>query len=204
MLQDALVKLDPEESSALLEEINPKLQGSAFAPATVTILGQELSFYPGYRFLDMADYESVPPVRRFVVYKPGDAVVLNWTNEPIYELNARAPISLNEHTVVDYVRFFFTYIRGRHGRFLVAESVDDIMWREEPPPAARKAIGNILSPLSVASAAADGSYRLNLCMMFKDSLFKAVAEVGRDGLVTLTDEELMIEDMPVLDDTFGQ
>jgi hypothetical protein len=170
----------------------------------VTILGQELSFYPGYRFLDMADYESAPPVRRFAVYKPGDAVVLNWTNEPIYELNARVPISLNEHTVVDYVRFFFTYIRGRHGRFLVAENVDDIMWREEPPPAARKAIGNILSPLSVASAATDGSYRLNLCMMFKDSLFRAVAEVGRDGLVTLTNEELMIEDMPVLDDTFGQ
>ena len=204
MLQDALVKLDQAESENLLQEINPKLQGGQFAPATVTILGQELSFYPGYRFLDMADYESAPPVRRFVIYKPGDVVVLNWTNEPIYELNARAPIMLTEDTVVDYVRFFFTYIRGRHGRFQISENVDDILWREEPPPAARKAIGGILGPVHVGSVEPDGTFKLNLCMMFKDSLFKAVAEVKPDGLVTLTNEELMIEDMPVLDDTFGQ
>ena len=50
MLQDALVKLDQEESAALLQEINPRLEGGPFAPGTVTILGQELSFYPGYRF----------------------------------------------------------------------------------------------------------------------------------------------------------
>jgi hypothetical protein len=204
MLQDALVKLDQEESAALLQEINPRLEGGHFAPGTVTILGQELSFYPGYRFLDMADYESAPPVRRFVVYKPGDVVVLNWTNEPIYELNARAPITLNADNVVDYVRFFFTYIRGRHGRFLISENVDDIMWREEPPPAARKAVGNILAPVTVTEAGAEGGFRLSLCMMFRDSLFRAAAVVGADGLVTLADEELMIEDMPVLDDTFGQ
>jgi hypothetical protein len=204
MLQDALVKLDQAESENLLQEINPKLQGGQFAPATVTILGQELSFYPGYRFLDMADYESAPPVRRFVIYKPGDVVVLNWTNEPIYELNARAPIHLTEETAVDYVRFFFTYIRGRHGRFQISENVDDILWREEPPPAARKAIGNILAPVSVTGTGPDGAFLLSLCMMFKDSLFKAACEVKPDGLVTLSDEQLMIEDMPVLDDMFGQ
>ena len=63
MLQDALIKLDPQESESVLLEINPKLQGGAFAPASVTILGQEVPFYPGYRFLDMADYETSPPVR---------------------------------------------------------------------------------------------------------------------------------------------
>jgi hypothetical protein len=131
-------------------------------------------------------------------------VAINGSNEPIYALNERAPLQLNDGTVADYVRFFFSNVRGRHGRFLITETVDDIQWREEPPPAARKAIGKILVPLTVTGRDPDGGFRLAACMMFKDSLFKAAVTVRRDGIVSLSDEELLIEDMPVLDDTFGQ
>ena len=41
-------------------------------------------------------------------------------------------------------------------------------------------------------------------MMFKDSLFKSDVTVQDNGVVSLQNEELLIEDMPVLDDTFGQ
>ena len=41
-------------------------------------------------------------------------------------------------------------------------------------------------------------------MVFKDSLFKSEVEVKPSGLVSLSNEELLVEDLPVLDDTFGQ
>lgn len=200
---DQFVKLDLLECETVLEEINPVLKGSHFHPATVTILAQDSSFYPGYRFFDLADYETIPNIRKFVLYKPGDVVVLNWTNEPIYALNEKAPILLDETTVGDYVRFFFTYVRGRHGRFIITETVEDVMWRDEPPPAARKAIGQMLEPLHIIERDS-GNFKLIARMMFKDSLFKTTVNVQASGLVNLSDEELLIEDMPVLDDTFGQ
>lgn len=201
---DQFVKLDLLECETVLEEINPALKGSHFHPATVTILANEPSFYPGYRFLDLADYETVPNIRKFVLYKPGHVVVLNWTNEPIYALNEKAPIVLTETTVADYVRFFFTYVRGRHGRFIITESVEDVTWRDEPPPAARKAIGKMLEPLHIQERGGAGDFKLVARMMFKDSLFKTTVNVQANGLVNLSDEELLIEDMPVMDDTFGQ
>lgn len=201
---DQFVKLDLLECETVLEEINPALKGSHFHPATVTILANEPSFYPGYRFLDLADYETVPNIRKFVLYKPGHVVVLNWTNEPIYALNEKAPIALTETTVADYVRFFFTYVRGRHGRFIITESVEDVTWRDEPPPAARKAIGKMLEPLHIQERGSAGDFKLVARMMFKDSLFKTTVNVQANGLVNLSDEELLIEDMPVMDDTFGQ
>lgn len=201
---DQYVKLDLLECETVLEEINPALKGSHFHPATVTILANEPAFYPGYRFLDLADYETIPNIRKFVLYKPGHVVVLNWTNEPIYALNEKAPIQLDEATVADYVRFFFTYVRGRHGRFIITESVEDVSWRDEPPPAARKAIGKMLEPLHIQERGADGSFKLIARMMFKDSLFKTTVNVQANGLVNLSDEELLIEDMPIMDDTFGQ
>lgn len=204
MFQDVFVKLDRLELETALEEIGPALEGVRFKPGSLVAMGQDLTFYPGYRFLDLADHDSLPPKRRFVVYKPGHVVVLNWTNEPIYALNEKAPVSLDDVKVVDYVRFFFTYVRGRHGRFIITEAVDDINWKEDPPPAARKAIGKMLEPVRVTGIDADGTYNLLARMMFKDSLFKSNVHVKPDGLVSLSGEELLIEDMPVLDDTFGQ
>jgi hypothetical protein len=201
---DQFVKLDLLECETVLEEINPALKGSQFHPATVTILAQEPAFYPGYRFLDIADYETTPNIRKFALYKPGDVVVLNWTNEPLYALNERAPIVLDETTVAEYVRFFFTYVRGRHGRFIITESTEDVMWREEPPPAARKAISKMLEPLHITTRDGAGNFKLSARMMFRDSLFKTTVNVQANGQVNLSDEELLIEDMPVLDDTFGQ
>lgn len=68
------------------------------------------------------------------VHRPDGITVLDWTNAPIYKLNESVPIVLDDKTVGFYVRFFFTYVRGRHGRFLIVESVDDIAWKDEPPP----------------------------------------------------------------------
>lgn len=204
MLQEALMRLDRLESEELLQEINPALGDTVFTPDNTTILAQDLEFYPGYRFLDIAEYDTAPALRRFVIYKAGDVTVLNWTNEPVYNLNGRAPLCLDDYNVGDYARFFFTYVRGRHGRFVVTENIDNIAWRESPPPAVRQTIGKMITPVTLHERRPDGSFDLSLCMMFKDSLFKSRVHVAADGTVSLSQEELLIEDMPVLDDIFGQ
>lgn len=204
MYQDAYTKLDLAEVATILDRINPLFDGAQFDPVETTIMAIDMPFYPGFRLLEISDHTGAPPMQRFVVYSPEKAVVMNFTNEPIYQLNKELPIKLDKDTVCDYVRFFFTYVRGRHGRFLIAESVDDINWKEDPPPAARKAIGKMLKLLNVTDAGKDGGFKLEATMMFKDSLFKSDVKVTPDGSVSLTDEELLVEDMPVLDDTFGQ
>jgi len=204
MFQDAFVKLEKDECREVLEEISPALTGSKVDWKTATVLGQDLSFYPGYRFLDICDYDITPPFRKFVIHKPGNFVVLDWTNSPVYQLNDNVPLGLNRETARDYVRFFFTYVRGPHGRFSVAESVDDIDWREEPPPAARKALGKTLQPVTVSGRNEDGSFMLTACLMFKNTLYRANIHLSKAGRVTISNEEILVEDMPVLDSALGQ
>ena len=59
-------------------------------------------------------------------------------------------------------------------------------------------------PVSLVKTEANGNFELQATMVFKDSLFKSAVTVKPDGIVSLHNEELLIEDMPVLDDTFGQ
>ncbi len=204
MFQDVFIKLDSSQCETLLKEVNPNLAGSDFDAQTVTVIGHELSFYPGYHYYEIADYEAVPHKRKHIVYKPDDVIALDFTNKPIYALNEKVPLNLTTNNVADYLRFFFKYVRGPHGRFNIVESVDEISWNDEPPPAARKAVGNLLTPVTLNGRNADNAYHLSVCFVHKSTLYKANIFIEENGNVLLNDEEVLIEDLPVLDDTLRQ
>lgn len=206
MFQEQFKKYEPDQVAKIVEVLSPVLETSSFDPLQTVVLGVSLSFYKGFHFLDITDYSQVPAVRQFALYNPKTSSLrlLNWTNEPIYTLNKELPIQLSEKNIGEYVRFFLSYVRGKHGRFIPVENVDDIAWREDPPPAARRAISKMIVPVTLEGLDKQGQYKLKACMMFRDSLFKAQIFVDPDGTTQITNEELLIEDMPVLDDVLGQ
>lgn len=196
-------KLTDEERFSVLQEINAGREGSAFDEKTVTIIAQDLPFFPGYRFLDIVDYEeNATPQHGFFIYKPGDVHVIDWTNQPFYELAAENFV-LNAQTVSPYVRLFFQYVRSSQGRFLIIDTIDDIVWRNELPPAARKAVSDMITPLELVRQDPDGSFVLRLCMLLKNALFRNEVRVSTTGDVALSLGEVLIEDMPVQDDILG-
>lgn len=193
-------KLDPEKTARIFAEINPKLEPVAFNAQDSTIRTCRLAFYKDHLLLELTDLSAVPAARKYVLYQPGDVNVINWTNQAIYETNEKAPIRLDERTVVDYVKFFFNYVRGRHGRFLIVEAIDDIRWQIEPPLQGRKVMQEMLSPVRLLDRDDTGAFNLEAFMVFKDSLFKTRVHVQADGIISMSDEELKIEGMPVLQD----
>ena len=204
MFKEAFIKLDPVQTQQMIEKINPHLD-IVFEPATTTAMIHNLSFYENHFLVELARHDRHPAiVRAAICNDKGDVKVLNWTNEPIFALNKSAPIVLSEESMADFVRFFFTYVRGSHGRFLIIDSVDDIDWREEPAPAGRKALGKMIEPLHIKERKEDGTVVFAVSIVFKDSLFAAEAHLKKDGQLSLHNEELLVEDIPVADDVFGQ
>lgn len=201
MIGEDWQKLDAATAAHLLGEINPHLEPVPFAAESTTVRTQKLPFYQGYLLCELTDLSAVPAARKYALHKSGDVSVLDWTNQAIYDMNERAPVILNESTVLPYVRFFFSFVRGRHGRFNIVESLDDIKWQVEPPLQGRKVMQDMLEPLRIAGKTESGAFVLEAFMIFKDSLFKTSIQVQKDGLVSMSDEELKIEGMPVLQDT---
>jgi len=203
MFDDAFTKLDSDDVASVLNNVNPLLQGTQYKPDDTTIMTVDMPFYHGYQFIDIADHTVHPLSRHYAIYSDDDIQIIDFTNDPIYAMNAKAPILLEDDTVFDYVRFFFRYVSGKHGRFLVVENVDDIAWKEDPPPNARQAIAKMIEPLTLKDKQEDGTYILSAFMVFKDGLFQSDVVIKPDGMVSLANEQLMIEDMPILDDVVG-
>lgn len=193
-------KVDHEIAARIVGEVNPFLEPVPFNAESTTVRAMALPFYKGYDFYELTDMSAIPAARKFVIYKPGDVNVVNWTNQVIYDVNEKAPIALTERNVTNYVKFFFGYVRGRHGRFLIIETIDDIRWQVEPPLQGRKVMQEMLTPVTLTDRDDDGTLHLEAYMVFKDSLFKTKIHVQKDGLVSMSHEELKIEGMPIQQD----
>ncbi len=201
MFDEAFTKLDVDETAVVLDVVNKSIQGSLFDPLETTILSINLPFYPGYNFLHVADHASHPPLERFVFRKEGaeEYIILDWRFDTIYALNEKADFKLDEKSVLEYVRFFFSYVKGRHGRFILCESADHVKWKDEPPAEVRKSLNQALKPLELKEKTKEGVYVLKAYMMLKDTLFTVIVTVDQAGKIGMTDHEILIENIPVLD-----
>lgn len=205
MFDEAYNKLDLNEVATILEVINTQVDGSLFDPLETTILAIDVPFYKDVRFLDIADHATKPPLQRFALHKKDtlEFTLIDWTYKTIYAVNAQSSINLTPENVLEYVRFFFSFVKGRHGRFIICESSENIRWKDEPPEDIRKSLNQVVVPLKIVEKRADGVFQITGCMMLKDALFKVDVYVEPNGRVTMTDHEILIEDIPVLDSTFG-
>lgn len=203
MFREAFEKLELSEIAAILDRLEPLLSGVRFDPVDTSIMAIDLPFYPGYRLMEIADHSVMPPPKRFALVGRDHAAMLDFTNAPIYDLNARVPIALSETSSVEYIRFFLTFVRGVHGRFVLTESVDDIPWKDDPPPQARKAISKMTLPLTFESTDDGGVRHYRATLLFKDGLYTAMIALAPDGVIQIGKGESLVEDLPVLDDVFG-
>lgn len=193
-------ELDPEELPRYVDRVNRELKARPFDALTTSVRRAGLPFYAEYDLVEFQDNATSSPVyTRRVLFGPENFHVLNWTNGPIYTANEQAPIIVNEETAPIYARFFFNYVKGRHGRFVLVDDVSEIAWNGSVPEKGKEAIAKILQPIHVTSSE-DNKITMLSYMVFKDSLFRANVHVERDGMVSLSDEALVVEGMPIIED----
>ncbi len=205
MFDESFKKLKIDEIAHLLDIINKNIDGSIFDPLETTILAIDVSFYPDYRFLSISDYATNPPLQRFVFQKnaTNEFAIIDWTYKTIYSLNQEVPIKLDDKNILEYVRFFFSYVKGRHGRFIICENMENIQLKDELLDDTKKKINGILQPLELKEKRKDGAYEVKAFMMLKDALFNVDIYIKPNGNVTMSDHEIIMENIPVIDSSFG-
>ncbi len=155
-----------------------------------------------------------PPNVRYVLYKPGDLNIMNWTNEPIYMVNEKAPIKLERKSLVTYAKFFFHYVRGQLGRFIIVEKPEDVRWLDNANDKEKADVAAKLMNVTYKGIGRDNLFTLTATVVFKNALFKTdikVAPYEMDvfdpelgapehftiGQMKLTNEELLLEELNV-------
>ncbi len=181
------------EAQTILKEVRPALEERNMDVNAIEMRVAALPWYNEYKFYVLQDHEQT----RYMLYKPGDAEMMNWTNEVIYRTNDKAPIQIDRKNVITYARFFFHYVRGQLGRFIIVEEPDDIAWLDNASQDEIQKANDRLQPITYKGIGRDNRYLLAATVIFKNALFKTNIRVAPDGLMELTDEELVLENLNV-------
>jgi serine/threonine protein kinase len=175
-------------------KVGDSLLGAGRVAYTKTV-----SFFPGYSFLYYPNGSSIYPATTWLVkeHDGSSGVLLDGGNEPVYRLAETLPIQLNDDNVADYVRFFFTVVRGKHGKFYIVESGDDVPWTPDASEAEKTRLTIALKPIGAPTRTASGDYLLKVSMLFKGELFYSDVTVSPVGRITLSNDLQVLSQLPV-------
>lgn len=206
--------LDPAATQKILTDIASDIAPVKLTEGKTTIQVADLPFYDDFKFYALSDTTLPAPNTRYMLYKEGDVSLMNWTNEPIYAVNERAPIKLDRKTAIPYSKFFFHYVRGQLGRFIIVEKPEEVIWLANANDKEKAAVAEKLQPVTYKGIGRDNLFTLTATVVFKNALFKTDikiapyemdvfdAELGAPehftiGQMKLTNEDLLIEDLNV-------
>lgn len=206
--------LDTAATQKFLTDIGAGIEPVKLSAGKTTVEVCDLPFYDDFKFYALSDATLPQPNTRYALYKPGDISLMNWTNEPIYSVNERAPIKLDRKTVIIYAKFFFHYVRGQLGRFIIVEKPEEVTWLANAQDKEKADVAARLMPVTYKSIGRDNLYTLTATVVFKNALFKTdikIAPYEMDvfdpetnqpehftiGQMKLTNEELLLEELSV-------
>jgi hypothetical protein len=206
--------LDPAATQKMLADIASDIAPVKLPEGKTTIQVADLPFYDEFKFYAVSDTTLPQPNTRYMLYKQGDVSLMNWTNEPIYAVNERAPIKLDRKTAIPYSKFFFHYVRGQLGRFIIVEKPEEVVWLANSNDKEKAAVAEKLMPVTYKGIGRDNLFTLTATVVFKNALFKTDikiapyemdvfdAELGAPehftiGQMKLTNEDLLLEDLNV-------
>lgn len=206
--------LDAASAQKLVNDIAGEIAPVKLPSDKTLVQMAELPFYDEFKFYALSDTTLPPPNTRYMLYKPGDVSLMNWTNEPIYSVNERAPIKLDRKTVVPYAKFFFHYVRGQLGRFIIVEKPEEVVWLSNADAKEKADVAERLMPVTYKGIGRDNLFTLTATVVFKNALFKTdikIAPYEMDvfdpelgapehftiGQMKLTNEDLLLEELNV-------
>jgi hypothetical protein len=214
---------DPDADSKFLSDA-PNTDAARMDPADRRLRHAPLPFYARHSLVGVKDTSLPEPNELFYLWAPGTpAVLLDWSNIPIYETNEADGMRLFGSALKEYLLFFFHFVRGQLGHFAIVETADQIHW--QPDAEARKAglaqlekDGAVIEPLRYAGVGEQHDLHiLRAETVFKNALFRTdillapyrttmtdpdtgEVETFSIGQCKLTGEELLSEGLPVVID----
>lgn len=196
----AYQKLEGKDVDRYLPLLNPVIPGADLNSDALQLMRAKTTFYKDTSIIEVLDRQAHPPRQFTVLTNNKISQIVDYKPESIKQMNSVYGLNLTDNTVCDYVRFFLKYTQGPHGRFLLLEGVEDIPWKEDPPPAARTALAEMIKSLPQALESDATGWHGEISVIFQGAFFYADLTVSQDGEIALANQRLMIDQMPIFDD----
>lgn len=198
----AYEKIEGAKAKKLIERLNKSWRGSPFDAEKTVVHARSLPFLENWVLAEASDATSLPEKKCALLDNGKNSLPIEFNTAFITGFAAKEGIYLDRDTAPDYLRFWFEYARGGAERFILVESLDEMPWREEATPQARKSLAKSITPLTLVSTGPD-AFSFKACVLFKDALFECTLTLSAKGDVKTVTRALIADNLTVIDPLTG-
>ena len=165
---------------------------------TTEVSWRALPFYVQVVLIRLRDRTWLPEnLSIYYLANQGNLTRLDGTSPPIHQTNADAPIRINDDNVLEYLRFFCFFVRGEDGPFLVAEGMDTHGMPQSMDDTTRRVIEGTIRPATFEGKNAEGYWLCDAIVFYSNALFFSNFAVQPTGMIEMTDDDPLAQDLPV-------
>lgn len=187
-----------DELRGFLDQINPIDAKHRVSAETTQVHWRMTPFYDSIALIRVHDPNWVnKKLNIYYLTDQGNLFRLNGTSPPIHEVNAKAPIKVNEQNVLEYLRFFCFFVRGEEGPFYIAETMDDPNIPSNLDDTTRSVIDGTVRPATFEGMNDKGYFLCEAVVFYSNALFTAKFAVQPSGMIEMLDDTPIAADLPV-------
>lgn len=186
-----------EEKKGFLDKVGTIDERHQTSEDQTEIHWRQLPFYKQAALVRLRDSQWDPSNLNvyYLTYK-GELTRLDGTSPPIHQMNAEAPIKLDEDNILDYLRFFCFFVRGEEGPFLVSETMETF-GLPEMDEGTSKAVEGVLRPATYEGKNDEGHYMCDAIVFYSNALFLANFAIQQSGMIEMLEDDPLVQDLSV-------
>lgn len=189
---EPIVAQDLEAYAKKLEKIDDI---AAIHAATTKARRLTLPFYDNVTLIEFTDPQWLPEgVRVCFLELEGNLYRLNGTSPPIHEVNAKAPIVLNDDCLLTYLVFFCFFVRGEEGPFYILETPESGFLPDLPDS---PDIFEYSRKARSWGRGEDENWRVSATVFYSNAVFSADFIVQQTGMIEMADDTPLLSDLSV-------
>lgn len=185
-------RLDRETTLKTIDSVKSASDPGLFSPGTSEVQKARLSFYDRVELYKLTNFASLPS---FTFEYLGDGRFFHYldgTEQPVYAVNDKGALSLNDRSVIDYLEFFFAHVGMEDEEMMLIRNPHDMPLLDSLGVDSIDAVVKNHNPPAVSYDAGFDKYTVEADLYADGLLIRAVVEVNASGRVEMTERKMIV------------
>lgn len=202
-MANSWTRLTRENAHAVLGKLSDRKDAVLFTRETTEVTTRALPFYTRFQIYRLVNYATMPVFTLLYLSDGEEFIPLDGSSAPLYDVNARDPIHLNEMNVIPYLEFFFSNVHGADGEVALIKDPHKAPFLEMLSPEQKERIASTFHPLRVGRDAATGNYKVTGTLLYGGAIVSAAIAVTPEGNLTFQEQTLLLSGLYFPPDPYG-
>ena len=186
-------RLDRDTTHEIINSVKSAAEPGLISTTASEVERAWLPFYKDFYLYRITNFAALPS---FTFEYLGDGKFFHYldgTTDPIYAVNDKKILHLNEIHVVDYLAFYFKHVTDpEDGDIVLVRNPHDMPMLDSLGPAAVQAVIQNHKPPRVERLDGDKGYMAKVDLYVDGILLRATINVDNSGRVNITDRKMIM------------